>query len=37
MIKFNHERIWSFEDEHVIDGMIYSKFNKAYYKTSTNN
>ena len=24
MRKFNHEKIWSFEDEHVIDGMIYS-------------
>jgi len=24
MRKFKHEKVWSFEDEHVIDGMIYS-------------
>lgn len=22
--KHNHEKLWSFADEHVIDGMIYS-------------
>ncbi len=22
--KFKHEKLWSFADEHVIDGMIYS-------------
>ena len=21
--KFKHNKVWSFEDEHVIDGMIY--------------
>ena len=24
MNKFTHEKIWSFTDENVIDGMIYS-------------
>jgi len=24
MRKFKHEKLWSFSDEHVIDGMIYS-------------
>ena len=24
MRKFKHEKLWSFADEHVIDGMIYS-------------
>ena len=23
MRKFNHNEVWSFEDEHVIDGRIY--------------
>ena len=23
MRKFKHNEVWSFEDEHVIDGMIY--------------
>ena len=23
-IKYSHEKLWSFADEHVIDGMIYS-------------
>ncbi len=23
MRKFKHEKLWSFSDEHVIDGMIY--------------
>ena len=22
--KYTHEKVWSFEDEHVIDGKIYS-------------
>ena len=22
--KYTHEKLWSFADEHVIDGMIYS-------------
>ena len=21
--KYTHEKVWSFEDEHIIDGMIY--------------
>ena len=23
-VKYSHEKLWSFADEHVIDGMIYS-------------
>ena len=22
--KFNHNQVWSFKDEHIIDGMIYA-------------
>jgi hypothetical protein len=30
MRKFKHEKVWSFNDEHVIDGMIYSNELEKY-------
>jgi len=30
MRKFKHEKVWSFNDEHVIDGMIYSNKLEKY-------